>query len=366
MKISVDATNIKAGGGLTHLSNIVESYSGADNISIIGGEWIKKIDAKDTIVLDIYKDAFSSIYKQEFFKRYKLHTLLENSDISFIPGGTFFSKKVKYVSMSQNMLVFENEERNRFPWTKRLRYLLLEKLQVKSFRNAAGVIYISKYAKKYIEDKYPDLKEKKSTVIYHGISENFRQLPKKQKPIASYDDNNPFEITYISIINFYKHQWNVIDAIKKLKSEGYAIKLNLIGDINTAVKERFEKSLIGTEGYVTYLGKVPYEKIQYSYKSSDMFVFASTCENMPNILVEAMTAGLPIVCSNYGPMPEILNDAGLYIDPLSVNNIYENIKKLLINEDLRSNIASKAYEYSKNYSWEKTSQLTFDFIKSLQ
>lgn len=366
MRISIDATNIKAGGGLTHLSNIVESYLGEDTISIIGGEWIKKIDTKDNIILDIHKESFSSTLKQEYFKFFKLPNLLKNSDISFIPGGTFSSKKVKYVSMSQNMLVFEKEERNRFPWIKRLRYLLLEKLQVRSFRNAAGIIYISNYAKKFIENKYPELKKKKSTVIYHGISDNFRQLPKRQQPITTYDHDNPFEITYISIVNYYKHQWNVIEAIKKLKSEGYPVKLNLIGDINTSVKERFEKVIEGTEEYVYYLGKVPYEKIEYNYKSSDMFVFASTCENMPNILVEAMTAGLPIVCSNYGPMPEILEDAGVYIDPLSVSDIFENIRKLLINEELRSVIASKAYEYSKDYSWEKASQLTFDFITSLK
>lgn len=365
MKIAIDATNIKAGGGLTHLLNITENYLGEDNISIIGGEWIKKIPTNDAVTLNLYKKELSSVYKQEFFKFFKLQNILSKSDIAFIPGGTFSSKSVKYVSMSQNMLVFENEERNRFPFIKRLRYLLLEKLQVKSFKNAEGIIFISKYAKEYIEKKYPFLKEKKSIVIYHGISENFRQLPKKQKPITNYTEKKPFEITYISVINYYKHQWNVVEAIKMLRNEGYPVKLNLIGGINLSVKKRFEESLINTEDYVSYVGKVPYEKIEDYYKSSDMFVFASTCENMPNILIEAMTAGLPIVCSTYGPMPEVLNDAGLYIDPLNINDIYQNIKKLLINEEVRSDIASKAYNYSKEYSWEKTSKQTFDFITSL-
>ena len=83
--------------------------------------------------------------------------------------------------MSQNMLVFEDKERNRFPFSfTKIRYLLLEKIQLKSFKNASGIIYISFYAKKYIEEKYPILKSVNSIVIYHGISNDFRQKPKKQ------------------------------------------------------------------------------------------------------------------------------------------------------------------------------------------
>ena len=50
-------------------------------------------------------------------------------------------------------------------------------------------------------------------------------------------------------------------------------------------------------------------------KRAHLFVFASSCENMPNTLVEAMASGLPIACSDRGPMPEILRDGGTYFDP---------------------------------------------------
>ena len=48
---------------------------------------------------------------------------------------------------------------------------------------------------------------------------------------------------------------------------------------------------------------------------ANLFVFASSCENMPNTLVEAMAIGLPIACSDRGPMPEVLRDGGVYFDP---------------------------------------------------
>jgi len=367
MQINIDASNIKAGGGLTHLSKIIENLeSDNTNIGVIGGEWLSNFPSKKNITISIFKAPFKNIFFQEFFKRTKLIHLLNKGNIIFAPGGTFYSRDTPYVSMSQNMLIFENKERNRFPFSfTKMRYLLLEIIQVKSLKNAKGIIYISYYAKKYIEKKYPILKSINSIVIYHGISNDFRQKPKKQYHIKKYTNDNPFIITYVSIINYYKHQLNVINSIKEIRNKGYNVQLELIGPINNSLKNKFNKALLGYESFVKYRGKIPYDEISKVYKNTDLFLFASTCENMPNILVEAMSAGLPILSSNYGPMPEILKDAGVYMNPTDVDSISFNLEKLLLNERLRTKIANKAYKYSQDFSWVKTSKETFGFIKEL-
>ena len=364
MKITIDATNIKAGGGLTHLKNLLDNYpSNKTVVTIIGGDWLSLINDTKALKKLIFLNPFKNILYQEYFKRKTLPRILSECDIAFIPGGTFSSSKTPYVSMSQNMLVFEKKERNRFPISlNRFRYQILELLQVKSFKNSKGIIYISNYAKNFIENKYPYLKNKPSKVIYHGISNEFRQVPKLQKEIAKYSIEKPLKITYISIINYYKHQVNVIKAVKMLNKEGIPIILDLIGPIYEPMREKFERSLKGTESFITYKGKIPYEEISDCYKNTDIFLFASTCENMPNILVEAMSAGQPIISSNYGPMPEILRDAGVYMNPTDVFSIYENLKKLIYDTELRTDIANKAYEYSQEFSWEKASKETFEFL----
>jgi len=365
MKIVIDATNLKAGGGLTHLKQISKRLNKIPELEvhIIGGDWINSLENDNR---HIYKEYFNSVFKQEYFKRFKLPTLVKEYDLVFAPGGSFYSKKVKYVTMCRNMLIFESKERSRFPlsltW---IRYVLLEKMQLKSYMAAEGIIYISNYAKSYVESKYPALKSKKSVVIYHGISDDFRQIPKEQIEIERYTRQNPLRISYISIVNFYKHQWNVVEAVKKLRQEGYFIHLELIGPMYKGAKKLFYNSIQGTEEFVSYKGKVPYEEIMYSYKNSDVFVFASTCENMPNILVEAMSAGLPILCSNYGPMPEILKDGGVYMDPTNVDNIYKELKIFLLNKNLRQEKSKKAYEYSKAFSWTRTVEQTIEFIKQV-
>ena len=65
---------------------------------------------------------------------------------------------------------------------------------------------------------------------------------------------------------------------------------------------------------------IPYHELHSEYKDADLGVFASSCENLPIILIEKMASGLPIACSNKGPMPEVLGSAGVYFDP---ENSYE-------------------------------------------
>ncbi len=367
MNIGIDATNIKAGGGLVHLARLLENYDIEEHkIYIVGGEWINIIKKRKWFHFIIIENIFSNPIKQEFFKKFKLPSLLEENDIIFAPGGTFLSKKKPYISMSQNMLVFEKKERNRYPkslnW---LRYILLEYLQVRSFRKASGIIYISEYAKNYIQNKYPGLKKIKSKVIYHGISDEFKNHPQTQFSIDKYTKEKPYKLLYVSIINFYKHQWNVVEVVKRLRSENFNIELELVGPMYKPAQKKFKNSLVGTDTYIKYLGKIEYNQVPALYTNANLFIFASTCENMPNILLEAMSSGLPILSSDYGPMPEVLKDAGEYINPTDINSIYNGLKKLLLNPSRRQEIAQKAFIYSQKYSWQKTTEETFKFIEEI-
>ena len=61
---------------------------------------------------------------------------------------------------------------------------------------------------------------------------------------------------------------------------------------------------------------------------SNIFIFASSCENMPITLIEGMASGLPIACSDRGPMPEVLQDGGVYFNPEDCKSIVFAIEKL--------------------------------------
>jgi len=63
--------------------------------------------------------------------------------------------------------------------------------------------------------------------------------------------------------------------------------------------------------FITQTGVVPPNDLATLLAEFDLFIFASSCENMPNTLLEGMASDLPIACSNRGPMPEVLRDGGV-------------------------------------------------------
>jgi len=239
----------------------------------------------------------------------------------------------------------------------------LRRTQLSLFKKANGLIFISRYAKDTITPLIDNFTGA-TAVIPHGISDRFLREPIPQKPIDKYSYESPFRLVYVSMIEPYKHQWNVIEAVSILRDFGYPVCLQIVGQMGSA-KAKFENSMrrFDPDGaWLTYTGFVPFEELHLVYHQADAFIYASSCENLPNILIEAMSSGLPIACSNKGPMPEVLGAAGLYFDPEKPVEIAEAVKQLLLDENLRHMKASAAYEQAQRYSWKACAKETFSFL----
>ena len=82
----------------------------------------------------------------------------------------------------------------------------------------------------------------------------------------------------------------------------------------------------------------------------------------PFVWLEGMAAGLPIECSNHGPMPEILGDFGVYFDPENPQEIAKSIRLLIESPELRAEKAKAAYTLAQQYSWKRCASETFAFL----
>lgn len=369
MILGIDASNIRTGGGLTHLKEVLENadpnkynfekvivWSNDETLaSLPDYPWLQK----ETHNWLNKSFVFSFLFQMLFLSKIAVS---EKCNLLFVPGGTFFGSFQNIVSMSQNMLPFEKEERNRFPnWKSRLRFSVLHFTQGRTFKKSKAVIFLTNYAKNYIV-KDINLKVN-SVIIPHGINLSFLNEPKVQKDIREYSKEDPFKLLYVSIITVYKHQWNVAEVVIRLRNEGYPITLQLVGGNTSESLEKLKDVLKNdTEGCVEYKGLVPYDDLENIYKRADGFVFASSCENMPIILIEAMTSGLPIVSSNMGPMPEVLGDAGFYFNPLNTDEIYFALKNMINSSELRTLKSWKSYNKSINYTWKECSEKTFEYL----
>jgi glycosyltransferase involved in cell wall biosynthesis len=374
MILGIDAFNLLAGGGVTHLVEVLRaaepSAHGFDQVVVWGGAaTLEKIDDRDWLrkVHDPYLDR--GIFYRVFWQRFRIRKLALQAGCSvlFVPGGSDASGFKPIVTMSQNMLPFAWREMMRYGFSLyTIKFLLLRWTQSFSFRRADGVIFLTKYAHDTVM-KVIGASRGKSAIIPHGINSRFLTPPRRQRLHTDFSDVSPCRILYVSIIDVYKHQWQVAKAVAQLRTAGFPVVLELIGPPAGGMR-CLEETLhsVDPEGsFIIYRGAVPYEELDTFYNKADIGVFASSCENMPNILLEGMAASLPMACSNMGPMPEILGDAGIYFDPENADDIARALAGLIASRDLRAQLAKVAYNCAQQYTWETCADLTFAFLSKV-
>ena len=374
MILGIDASALGSGGARRHIIEILNCFEpikhGFSKILIWGHkDLLDQIPNSNSLIKCSHpllnKGLFCRILWQLFYrdKHFK-----KNIDVLFSPCGTYSGNFRPYITMSQNMLVFNKIEQKKFGLSfYRLKFILLFFVQRYSFRNSQGIIFISKYARDYIS-KYVDYSFVNTSLIHHGISKIFKKKPVLQKEIKFYNKKNPFILLYVSTIFNYKNQLNVVEAIKRLRKKGMPVKLNLVGEVGEKIiGENLAKKIdeFNSENiFINWVRGVSLKKVVNYYHSSDLFIFASSIENMPNILIEAMASGLPIACSNKKPMPEFLNKTGLYFNPEKMNEIEQTVDKMIKDPQLRQSYSKSSFSISNNYSWKICADKTFDFLKS--
>ena len=369
MRVVIDTIDTYSGGYLTYLKGLLSSKSIPSGISVIvccSRKFKKDIGNVDNVVeFLVDKKISSSRIKMYFWRRNILPRILKDlkADIHFNPGGQLiknYNHNVPAVSVCLNLLPFSKKIRNSYPFFSKERFYLaaLAYSQSKTFQQADGVIFLNDYVLEVVR-KY-GVKIKKAIIIPFGMSDIFRGQPiLKRFPI------NP-RILYVSPFQFYKNQWNVAEAVDILrKNTGIDLRLQFVGGDERLGTSRYEKMMcnLGYPKWIERIKSVSFHQMPKIYRKSDIFVFASSIENMPNILMEAMAVGLPIACSNIRPMTDILGDAGVYFNPFSPETIANAIQTLIKNPELRVNLAIKAQKRVSIFSWKKTVEATFDFLR---
>ena len=89
------------------------------------------------------------------------------------------------------------------------------------------------------------------------------------------------------------------------------------------------------------------------YKNADLFILPSFYEGFGLPVLEAMSYGAPVICSNASSLPEAAGDAALLINPNSPKEIAEAMKKVFSDDNLREKMVEKGFENVKKFSWEK-------------
>jgi glycosyltransferase involved in cell wall biosynthesis len=160
---------------------------------------------------------------------------------------------------------------------------------------------------------------------------------------------------------------NIITLIKAFAVLGQEFEhsLVLIGhlppDVNlTAIEEHCQ-----LRGRLFATGYIPRAHIWPLLSHAEIFVFPSLYEGFGLPVLEAQHAGVPVVCSSAGALPEIAGDGAIYFNPQSVENLVQVIRRVLLSSEIRKALVRKGKENLKRFSWQEAAQQAVAIYKSV-
>ena len=229
---------------------------------------------------------------------------------------------------------------------------LQKKVRSFSIKKSDIVVTPSKHLKNFILNLGF---KNKIEIINNGVF-----IPEENTNIFTNDQIN---ITIVSRLVSHKNIEKIIRAISDLNNP--LIYLNIIGDgpeLNQLQKISLESN---NKDNIIFHGKLNRDDINHIFLKSDIYIQASNYEGLPHSLLEAMSYGIPVLCTPVGECKEILGneDRGYILDlPVSKNNIKSKISEIIGEK----NIANKKGERGKDFINEKYNLTnSFNLYKNL-
>lgn len=256
-----------------------------------------------------------------------------------------------------------------------------EWLWVKSLRKADRIITFSENSKKDIM-KLLVIPEEKIEVIYLSADTRFGPVRDRQviaEIMGRYSVNQKF-VLYVGGFSGHKNIERLIRAFYQLSlpsdDEWQLVLAGKLPDekienaddrtINEPVRKiRSLVTKLGLDAKVIFTGFVPEKDLPALYSAASIFVFPSLYEGFGLPPLEAMACGTPVVASNSSSLPEVIGDAGVLVNPFSIDEITSAVRSVLKNKSRQREMSCKGVERAKRFSWEETARKTLKVYRQV-
>ena len=371
--IVVNGLSAIYGGGQTYLRNLADHLpqTNARVIAILP-EAHRGLMDRPGIEVVCPPFAARGVVQRALWERYSLPRLLREvkADVLYGPGGTVpatVRAPCRTAVAFRNMIPFAPDARGRYGWGYMFwRLMLLRWLQARAFTRADLVIFISEHGKEVIDAACPG-RRGRSALIPHGVAEAFRE-PSDRGNLRAIPPDTEY-VLYVSIVDVYKAQLEVVEAwaqVRRARPEGRE-KLVLAGPLYPPYGRKVRDLIarLGLERDVILTGAVPGAELPALCQNAKVNVFASACENCPNILLELLAAGRPVISSSAPPMPEFAGDAARYFDPYRPAELSRLLLELLGDRLERDRLGELAAQRSRRFDVRASALATWEALFAL-
>ena len=222
-----------------------------------------------------------------------------------------------------------------------------------ALKKSDSVITVSNFSKNEINNYFGNQYSDKISVIYNSLPDEFINEKKTTVKSESFS-------YFLSIGNLKPHKnlYRSIHAFIKLKElfpeETKDIKYKIVGKndgfiTNDNSLKKFNETTLALNN-IEFLGSVNESSLHYLYQNAGCLVFPSLYEGFGYPPLEAFLYGVPAIVSDIPCLREICNKAPLYFDPYDIESIFDSMRKVLFDKNVKSQLINDGYEVLKKFS----------------
>ena len=164
-------------------------------------------------------------------------------------------------------------------------------------------------------------------------------------------DQGKFRFIHVSNMVTLKNAEGILRAFKSFCKNNSSAELVMVGDNRKDIREFAAK--LFSEGKVKFRGEIPYQQVAKEMQDSNCLILFSDIENSPCVIGEALCCGVPVIATNVGGIPELVNEEnGLLVEPGDEEGLASVMEKMIeqyssFDRKKITNAATAKFSYQK-------------------